>query len=310
MLFQQKIAQKKLKQEKRKKGFITRGVEYLFTLYFSVIKYILVVLKDYLARYVPDFYWASQQHGVNVGASKIEIVEAVLDSESVKQVLLYDPHTHKISSSKRFLDQRREKARKMVKIMAQQNWPLVVRVMCYFLRKAFRVLYPYGIHVDENEVALLREYGKKGSLLILPTHKSHIDYLLVSYVLFENDISLPVIIAGDNLDLPIVGRLLRYAGALFIRRKFAGDHDPLYATIFREYIRQLLIHNRNLECFIEGGRSRSGKLLPPKTGVLVNVLEHMLNNEAEGEVYVVPISLSYDRIIENSSHVDELSGGK
>ena len=98
---------------------------------------------------------------------------------------------------------------------------------------------------------------KKHSILFLPCHKSHVDYLVISYIFYRLGIALPHIAAGDNLNLPIVGWILKHGGAFFIRRSF-GD-DPLYQEIVKEYIELLLQRGHNIEVFIEGTRSRTGK---------------------------------------------------
>lgn len=110
----------------------------------------------------------------------------------------------------------------------------------------------------------------------------------------------------QNLDLPVVGNILRGGGAFFIRRTFSGDQ--LYPVVIREYIERLLSSGRNMECFIEGTRSRTGKLLPPKLGILKYVLEAMQTGRTNGDVYICPISLQYDSVIESETYVSELLG--
>lgn len=171
-------------------------------------------------------------------------------------------------------------------------------------------MYHQGIHINVPQVLELRRIAqtaaeKKQSILFLPCHKSHIDYLTVSWLLFRLGISLPAIIAGENLDLPVVGNVLRKGGAFFIRRSFSGDE--LYPVLVREYIEQLLADGRNLECFIEGTRSRTGKLLPPKLGILKYVVEALQAKRTE-DVLICPISLQYDSVIESDTYVSELLG--
>jgi len=168
-----------------------------------------------------------------------------------------------------------------------------------------------GIHLSQRELQRVKEAAVKAHeqnipLLILPTHKSHIDYLVVSYVFFLCNISVPFIAAGDNLHIPIVGELLRRSGAFFIRRKF--DNDKFYKTIFNEYITTVLANGYNLEFFVEGGRSRTGKLLRPKMGVLGVVVDSILSGKIKDAV-IVPMSIGYDKVIETESYVKELLGG-
>ncbi|CAG8445599.1 13588_t:CDS:10 [Dentiscutata erythropus] len=143
------------------------------------------------------------------------------------------------------------------------------------------------------------------SLIILPCHKSHVDYIVISYIFFRLGLALPHIAAGDNLDLPIVGTVFRRSGAFFIRRTWG--EDQLYGSIAKEYLECLLESGHNLECFIEGTRSRTGKLLPPKLGILKNILECILSGRTE-DCWIVPVSLQYDKVVETETYVNELLG--
>ncbi|KAJ3274395.1 hypothetical protein HDV01_002999 [Terramyces sp. JEL0728] len=169
-------------------------------------------------------------------------------------------------------------------------------------------LYHRGIHVSEPEVRSLRKVAKEAaennvSLVFVPCHKSHVDYLVVSYVLYRMGIALPHIAAGDNLNMPGIGWVLRHNGAFFIRREWGGD--KLYIAIMQEYY--LLQNGFNIEAFIEGTRSRTGKLLQPKFGFLKLILESILANQAKDAI-LVPVSLGYDKVIETPSYVNELLG--
>lgn len=171
-------------------------------------------------------------------------------------------------------------------------------------------MYHQGIHISVPQVLELRRVAayaaeRKQSILFLPCHKSHIDYLTVSWLMFRLGIALPHIIAGENLDLPVLGNVLRKGGAFFIRRTFSGDQ--LYPAVIREYIENLLASGKNLECFIEGTRSRTGKLLPPKLGILKYVVEGLLSGRTD-DVWICPVSLQYDSVIESETYVSELLG--
>jgi len=143
------------------------------------------------------------------------------------------------------------------------------RFFAFLINNILVRMYHQGIHIKESEFLELRriaEYcaANKYSMVVLPCHKSHIDYLVISYIFFRMGLALPHIAAGDNLDMPVVGKALKGAGAFFIRRSWADDQ--LYTTIVQEYVQELLEGGFNIECFIEGTRSRTGKLLPPKLG--------------------------------------------
>ncbi|KAJ3014148.1 UNVERIFIED_CONTAM: hypothetical protein HDU68_000404 [Siphonaria sp. JEL0065] len=164
--------------------------------------------------------------------------------------------------------------------------------------------------VTEREFLELKktaEYAEtnKISLIFLPCHKSHVDYLVISYIFYRLGLALPHIAAGENLNMPAVGHLLKHCGAFFIRRVW-GD-APLYNTIMKEYIEILLRKGHNIEAFTEGTRSRIGKLLQPKFGIMKIIMESVLSGRVK-DCIIVPMSIGYDKVIETGSYVSELLG--
>ena len=164
-----------------------------------------------------------------------------------------------------------------------------------------------GIDVDEEGILRLRDAARKGTVVLLPSHKSHVDYILLSFVLRKHGLVIPVIAAGDNLSFFPLGPLLRRAGAFFIRRSFKGDR--LYAAVVDAYVRRLMRDGHAIELFLEGGRSRTGKLLSPKVGLLNLVVESALTLEGR-TVSFVPVSIGYERMMEEGSYARELSGAQ
>lgn len=124
----------------------------------------------------------------------------------------------------------------------------------------------------------------------------------MSWLFYRLGHSLPHIVAGENLNIPVVGSMLAKGGAFFIRRSF-GD-DSLYSTVVKEYIHHLLKQGMNIEAFIEGTRSRTGKLLPPKLGILRYILEG-INEGRTQDVFLCPISVQYDRVLESETYSNE-----
>ncbi|GAA5851497.1 hypothetical protein JCM8547_001112 [Rhodosporidiobolus lusitaniae] len=205
----------------------------------------------------------------------------------------------------------RDEARKLADgLVAKMDSVRFLRFFGAIVNNLLVRLYHQGIEISIPEYARFKQVAqqaaaKKQSLLILPCHKSHIDYLTISWLFFRLGLSLPHIVAGENLNLPVVGPALQKCGAFFIRRSF-GD-DPLYSTVVKEYVEGLLEAGMNIECFIEGSRSRTGKLLPPKLGILKYVLEALESGRTE-DVWICPISLQYDKVIETESYINELLG--
>jgi 1-acyl-sn-glycerol-3-phosphate acyltransferase len=185
-----------------------------------------------------------------------------------------------------------------------------IRGAYYFATQLLTRAYHQGIHINSEEVLRLRrvaeEAAEKGqSIIFLPCHRSHVDYVSLQVICYRLGLALPTVVAGDNLNFPGVGYFLQHAGAMWIRRSF-GD-DQLYQTLVQSYIDTLLQNGHNLECFIEGGRSRTGKLLQPKFGILSFVLDSVLSGSVE-DCIICPVSTQYDKVIEVDSYVSELLG--
>ena len=150
-----------------------------------------------------------------------------------------------------------------------------------------------------------KEAAPGHEIVYVPSHRSHMDYLLLSYLLYGRGIVPPHIFAGVNLNLPVIGTLLRKGGAFFARRSFRGN--ALYSAVFSEYMAQLVGGGYSIEYFIEGGRSRTGRLLPPKGGALVMTLRAYLR-EPRKPVLFQPVYIGYEKLMEGGSYLDELSG--
>jgi glycerol-3-phosphate O-acyltransferase len=189
-------------------------------------------------------------------------------------------------------------------LCAKQNL-FVVDLLHRFFTWVWSKMYD-GVVLDKEGLERVREAARDASLVLLPSHKSHIDYLVLSDQLYGNAMMPPLIAAGDNLSFWPIGMLLRRGGAFFIRRSFQGD--TLYPALVEAYIRKLLAEGFTIEFFLEGGRSRTGKALPPKYGLLSMVFESASKLRGT-KVKLVPISIGYERIIEERSFVHELSGG-
>lgn len=174
------------------------------------------------------------------------------------------------------------------------------------LDRVFHRIYA-GIEIDMPGLQRLRELNREGSLVLLPSHKSHVDYLVISYIFNEHNLQLPMIAAGDNLSFFPLGPILRRAGGFFIRRSFRGD--KLYPAVVESYVRRLLRDGYTLELFLEGGRSRTGKLLEPQFGLLSMIVEAVLSLQRR-EVHFVPVSIGYERIVETRSYEHEATGGE
>lgn len=203
----------------------------------------------------------------------------VLESESVRAAILAKAEDKSLA-----IDDVEDEALKILEKMATRIDYRSVRKFGWLLRKVLRTMYDQ-IHVDETGLARIRDIlgdasSGKGSVVLVPTHRSYIDFLLMSYLFFAYNIPVPYIAAGEDfLNMGFATKLLRESGAYFIRRSFSDD--ALYAAIFREYTQYLVSMGHTVEFFIEGSRSRSGKQLHPKFGILGTVADCFLSGRVD-----------------------------
>ncbi|RYG87853.1 glycerol-3-phosphate 1-O-acyltransferase, partial [bacterium] len=146
----------------------------------------------------------------------------------------------------------------------------------------------------------LREVAAGSEIIYVPCHRSTMDDLLLPYVIYREGFAVPHIAAGINLDLPVVGRLMRMGGAFFIRRSFRGN--ALYTVVFMKYLATIMARGHSVTYFIEGGRSRTGRLLAPKTGMLSMTIRSYLREPVRPVVFQ-PVYFAYERIMEGESYV-------
>lgn len=162
-----------------------------------------------------------------------------------------------------------------------------------------------GIRV--NHIEQIQDSVQGHEVIYVPCHRSHIDYLLLSYLLFRNGLTPPHIAAGINLNMPVIGSLLRRGGAFFMRRSFKGN--PLYTSVFNEYLHTLFSRGFPVEYFVEGGRSRTGRMLQPKTGMLAITLRSYLRSPRL-PILFVPVYIGYERVLEGRTYLGELRGAQ
>lgn len=163
-----------------------------------------------------------------------------------------------------------------------------------------------GIEVDFDSMQQVKRAARHDTLVYIPCHKSHIDYLILSCILYQNNLTSPFIAAGKNLAFWPLGPIFRWGGAFFIRRSFKGL--KFYAEVFSLYVKTMVQLGHNIEFFIEGGRSRTGKMVLPKLGLLA-ILIQAVEEGFRDDLVFVPTSICYDRIPEEESYTKEISGG-
>jgi glycerol-3-phosphate O-acyltransferase len=193
-------------------------------------------------------------------------------------------------------------ARKDAMEIAANYSQTFITIMASVLSRLWTRLYD---GVDFEHVENLHDIGDGAEIIYVPCHRSHMDYLLLSYVIYRKGFAVPHVAAGVNLNLPVVGHFLRKGGAFFLRRSFKGD--ALYSAVFSKYLGFMMARGHPLEYFIEGGRSRTGRMLAPRTGMLSMTVRSYLR-EPNRPVVFMPVYFGYERIVEGRTYIGELSG--
>ncbi|MCI0571836.1 MAG: 1-acyl-sn-glycerol-3-phosphate acyltransferase [Myxococcaceae bacterium] len=229
------------------------------------------------------------------------LIEETLRDRGLRRTL----EDHAAESGRRPAGLLRE-ARRNLRAIAARVHPMWVGVAAGLFNIVFERIYD-GVEVDEAGLERAMRLAARAPLVLCPSHKSHVDYLVLSWALWRRGYNVPVIAAGANLSFFPLGPFLRRCGAFFLRRSFKGD--KVYTATFKAYIRKLVHDGVHQEFFPEGGRSRTGKLLQPKLGMLTWEVEAVLEG-ARNDLYFVPVSIDYEKVVEGGSYSRELAGGE
>jgi glycerol-3-phosphate O-acyltransferase len=225
------------------------------------------------------------------------IVNRVLRTRAVRSVVAQEMRDKKITRRQSML-----RAKQYAEEIAANYSHAFVRFLEAALGRLWNRLYDGVVF---GHIQTLEQAAEGNEVIYVPCHRSHMDYLLLSYAIYVHGFAIPHIAAGINLNLPIVGRFLRKGGAFFIRRSFRGN--ALYTVVFMKYLAANKARGHSLEYFIEGGRSRTGRLLQPKTGMLSMTVRSFLRDPARPVVFI-PVYFGYERIVEGPTYIGELSG--
>jgi glycerol-3-phosphate O-acyltransferase len=241
-----------------------------------------------------------EQRGAVVGpdlSHRRTLLKGLLQSPMVRAAIEQEALEKGIEPAKA----RKEAARYANEIASDFTYS-IIRFMEVVLSWFWNKLYE-GIRI--NHIERVQHIARGNEIIYVPCHRSHIDYLLLSYILFQNSLTPPHIAAGINLNMPIIGGILRRGGAFFMRRTFKGNQ--LYTAVFNEYLHTLFSRGFPVEYFIEGGRSRTGRTLNPKTGMLAITLRSYLRSSRRPIVFV-PVYVGYERVLEGRTYLGELRG--
>ncbi|XP_076318981.1 dihydroxyacetone phosphate acyltransferase-like [Tachypleus tridentatus] len=245
--------------------------------------------------------WTCAKYRFSKERSPKQIQDEVFGSPRVQHVIKEICDERKMSQ-----EEVTKAAGKILEEMSHNLQLSAIRLFGFLLAKFKKQVYT-SIYVNLDGIEQLRDCSVEYPVLLLPTHRSYVDFLLISYVCYHFNLPIPAIAAGlDFLGLKALNLLLRNSGAFFIRRSFGGD--KLYWAVFTEYVQnQLSGGEAPLEFFVEGTRSRTAKSLNPKLGLLQTTLELFFTGQVS-DITVVPISITYDRTLEEMLYAYELLG--
>lgn len=232
-----------------------------------------------------------------------------LSRTEIKERVLQDSRLHRIVREKAIgegtSEQKvRKKAESYIEEIAADQRIQGLHFLFYVLKWLFSKVFD-GIDLEESAFAALKKVNAEGSLIYVSCHKSHFDYLLIGYLSFINQMAVPYMAAGKNLSFWPIGPILRNGGAFFLRRSFKGL--GLYTHVFAAYVKALAREKVNINFYIEGGRSRTGKLMPPRVGMLAFLLQAVEEGAVE-DLTFIPTFIGYDQIPEERSYLRELAG--
>lgn len=228
-----------------------------------------------------------------------KIKSLVLDNDQVDAVVKAVARSRKVSETK----VRREAEGYFEEMAAEFNgtaFAVIAWLFSKLYERMFQGMEPVGFHK-------VIEKAKRHPIVLVPCHRSHFDYLILTYLFYLNFVSPPHIAAGINMRFWPMGYLFRSAGAFFIRRTFSDNE--VYKVVFRQYLTFLIREGYTQEFFIEGGRSRTGKILTPKLGMLSAIVSAYCDG-IRRDLYLVPVSIHYGRIVEEEAYEHELTGGE
>ncbi|XP_057387035.1 glycerol-3-phosphate acyltransferase 1, mitochondrial isoform X3 [Balaenoptera acutorostrata] len=272
--------------------------------------------RGWLARRL-SYVLFVQERDVHKGMFATNVTENVLNSSRVQEAIAevaaeLNPDGSAQQQSKA-VNKVKKKARRILQEMVATVSPALIRLTGWVLLKLFNSFF-WNIQIHKGQLEMVKAATEMNlPLIFLPVHRSHIDYLLLTFILFCHNIKAPYIASGNNLNIPIFSTLIHKLGGFFIRRRLDetpdGRKDILYRALLHGHIVELLRQQQFLEIFLEGTRSRSGKISCARAGLLSVVVDTLSTNTIP-DILIIPVGISYDRIIEGHYNGEQLGKPK
>uniref|UniRef100_A0A673AFL2 Glycerol-3-phosphate acyltransferase 1, mitochondrial n=1 Tax=Sphaeramia orbicularis TaxID=375764 RepID=A0A673AFL2_9TELE len=273
--------------------------------------------RGWLARRL-SYVLFVMERDVNKDMFTRNVVDNVLNNSRVESAIVQvatdvDAPASQPGQEQKAVSKIKQKARSFLQEMVANISPAFIRLTGWVLLRLFNGFF-WSIQIHKGQLEMVKKAATEQNvpMVFLPVHKSHIDYLLITLILFCHNIKAPHIAAGNNLSIPILSTLIRKLGGFFIRRKMEetgdGKKDILYRSLLHA-VKELLRQQQFLEVYLEGTRSRSGKPSPARAGMLSIVVDTLCTGSIT-DVLVVPVGISYDRIIEGNYNSEQLGKPK
>uniref|UniRef100_A0A2H8TI04 Dihydroxyacetone phosphate acyltransferase n=1 Tax=Melanaphis sacchari TaxID=742174 RepID=A0A2H8TI04_9HEMI len=199
------------------------------------------------------------------------------------------------------------KAMEILKDLQSIKNNTTIRMMGYILIKILKSKLQ-GLYINEQQLIMMKSNFHKTPVIFVPSHRSYQDFILMAFICFNYNIDIPYVAAAmDFKNMKIMGNILKQCGAFFLHRG-KNAQDIIYRSVLYTYIKHLITYESSpLQFFIEGTRSRSNKSIHPKLGILKCIVNVLLKNEVQ-DVIIIPISINYDRLLEDKLFSYELLG--
>ncbi|CAL7938466.1 unnamed protein product [Xylocopa violacea] len=274
----------------------------------------ILIVKPGLSLFSKVFYCISHVYSFKE-YNYPRVTQTVLEDERLKEAIkltAWEKVANDECTEQVALAKAKARAKTILLEMESKISNLLLKITAWLLYKLLPCFIQSAV-VLPSQIEMLKTANETGlPLILVPLHRSHLDYIMISFILLSNNIKSPLIAAGNNLKIPFFGRFLRGLGAFFIKRRIdpvVGRKDVLYRATLHTYIMESLRAGHNIEFFIEGGRTRTGKPCMPKGGILSVILDAYMDGIIE-DALLIPAAINYERLVDGNFVREQLGQPK